>query len=97
MSIRDKEKVDQMPYAKERIAEAQSALEATGNLEDPAVIEALLNAEKKCRLSNDSLATKLVATTILQMCRSKSAWALYIARPAASPLRPPRVGRSFVP
>ncbi|KAH8065170.1 hypothetical protein JL722_2077 [Aureococcus anophagefferens] len=44
MSIRDKEKVDQMPWAKERIAEAQAALDATGNLEDPAVIEALLNA-----------------------------------------------------
>lgn len=79
MSIRDKEKVDQMPWAKERIAEAQVALDATGNLEDPAVIEALLNVEKKCRLSNDSIATKLVAATILQMCRAKRAWATHIA------------------
>ena len=93
MSIRDKEKVDQMPWAKERIAEAQAALDATGNLEDPAVIEALLNVEKKCRLSNDSIATKLVAATILQMCRAKRAWATHIARTRARPAARARARR----
>lgn len=80
MSARDKEKVDQMDFAKERIAEAKAALEASGKLDDPAVIEALLQAEKKCRLSNDAIATKLVAVTLLQMCREKKDWATLTVR-----------------
>ena len=57
MSIRSQEKVDRTGFAEEEIAKARSALEVSGNLDDPAVVEALLQCEKKCRLSNDANAT----------------------------------------
>ena len=79
MPFGQNEKVDQMEFATERVAAAEAALAACDSLEDPAVIEALLTAEKKCRLSNDAIATKLVATTIIKMCRARKAWAAVAA------------------
>jgi len=79
MVFGDKEKVDQMALATSAVADARAALGACGNVEDPAVIEALLTAEKKCRLSNDAIATKLVATTIVALCRETKAWAALAA------------------
>jgi len=78
MSIRDKEKVDQTAFAEERIAEARAALEACGNLDDPAVVEALLQCEKKCRMSNDAIATKSVCVALVKMCRERQAWEKFV-------------------
>lgn len=69
-----KTKTDQSAYASTVVAEARSALEATGSLDDPAVLEALLAAEKKCRLSNDAYATRTVATCIAAMLRESKEW-----------------------
>ena len=79
MSIRSQEKVDRTGFAEEEIAKARSALEVSGNLDDPAVVEALLQCEKKCRLSNDAIATKNVCVAILKLCREKQAWSHLIA------------------
>ena len=79
MSIRSQEKVDRTGFAEEEIAKARQALEVSGNLDDPAVVEALLQCEKKCRLSNDAIATKNVCVAILKLCREKQAWSHLIA------------------
>ena len=79
MSIRSQEKVDRTGFAEEEIAKARTALEVSGNLDDPAVVEALLQCEKKCRLSNDAIATKNVCVAILKLCREKQAWSHLIA------------------
>ena len=79
MSIRSQEKVDRTGFAEEEIAKARSALEVSGSLDDPAVVEALLQCEKKCRLSNDAIATKNVCVAILKLCREKQAWSHLIA------------------
>ena len=67
MSIRSQEKVDRTGFAEEEIAKARTALGVSGNLDDPAVVEALLQCEKKCRLSNDAIATKNVCVAILKL------------------------------
>ena len=79
MSIRSQEKVDRTGFAEEEIAKARTALGVSGNLDDPAVVEALLQCEKKCRLSNDAIATKNVCVAILKLCREKQAWSHLIA------------------
>jgi 26S proteasome regulatory subunit N5 len=79
MSIRSQEKVDRTGFAEEEIAKARAALEVSGNLDDPAVVEALLQCEKKCRLSNDAIATKNVCVAILKLCREKQSWSHLIA------------------
>mmetsp|Transcript_18838 Transcript_18838/g.75139 ORF Transcript_18838/g.75139 Transcript_18838/m.75139 type:complete len:501 (+) Transcript_18838:77-1579(+) len=68
------EKVDRSAFAEQTIADAKKALEASQSLDDPRVLEALLAAEKKCRLSNDPVSTKAVATTIVGMCRAQKDW-----------------------
>ena len=79
MSIRSQEKVDRTAFAEECIAAARAALAVSGNLDDPAVVEALLQCEKKCRLSNDAIATKKVCVAILQLCRERKSWPHLIA------------------
>lgn len=68
------DKTDQTSYAAEKIAEAKAAVAATNSLEDPATLDALLSAEKKCRLSNDALATRDVAVCIVALCRERKDW-----------------------
>ena len=79
MSIRSQEKVDRTGFAEEEITKARQALGVSGNLDDPAVVEALLQCEKKCRLSNDAIATKNVCVAILKLCREKQSWSHLIA------------------
>jgi len=67
-----KEKVDMSGFAEEKIAEGRRNYDATKNIED--VLELLLNAEKKCRLSNDSFATKAVAESIVALLRELKDW-----------------------
>ena len=84
MSIRSQEKVDRTGFAEEEITKARQALGVSGNLDDPAVVEALLQCEKKCRLSNDAIATKNVCVAILKLCREKQAWSHLIANSQSS-------------
>ena len=69
------EKVDQSKYAEEKIAEVKAALAAGAALDDPSVTEALFNTEKKCRLSNDAVSTKLVVLAMMGICKEKKEWA----------------------
>jgi hypothetical protein len=52
------EKRDQSQLAAETVAAAKAAFDGGANLDDATTLEALLNAEKKCRLANDSMATR---------------------------------------
>lgn len=69
-----KSKTDQTEYAASVVSDARAALAATGSLDDPAVLDALLAAEKKCRLSNDAFSTRTVANCIVEMCRDLKDW-----------------------
>ncbi|KAJ8602263.1 hypothetical protein CTAYLR_003651 [Chrysophaeum taylorii] len=69
-----KNKTDQSAFASSVVAEARAALETTGSLDAPSVLEALLAAEKKCRLSNDAYAARTVTSCIVSMCRELKEW-----------------------
>ena len=69
-----KEKTDQTAYAAEKIAEAEQNYERSKSIDDPGVLELLLGAEKKCRLSNDSLAAKAVVEKVVTLLRDLKEW-----------------------
>ncbi|KAJ1453643.1 hypothetical protein M885DRAFT_582842 [Pelagophyceae sp. CCMP2097] len=68
------EKRDQSQLAAETVASAKAAFDGGANLDDANTLEALLNAEKKCRLANDAFAARDVAQCVIALCIQAKAW-----------------------